>query len=142
MASPFKQLSGSGEDGAYVILLYASFAAILVLTIRSLQWVYRSITSPLRAVPGPFLARFGRLYYLFHVAQGRWEHENIALHRRYGPVVRVGSDMYRFDSSDIMKKVYGISSKFAKSDWYDAWKHPSTDRGTLFSERDLKLHAD
>lgn len=124
------------------MLQYALFAIALVLLLRLLHWVYRSVTSPLRAVPGPFLARFGRLYYLFHVTQGRWEHVNIALHRRYGPVVRVGSDLYSFDSSESMKKIYGISSKFAKSDWYDAWKHPSPDRGTLFSERDLKSHAD
>lgn len=125
-----------------IMLLYVSYAVALVLIVRLSQWLYTSITSPLRGVPGPFLARFGRLYYLYHIAQGRWEHVNIALHHRYGPVVRVGSDMYSFDSAEAIKKIYGISSKFAKSDWYDAWKHPSPDRGTLFSERDLKSHAE
>ena len=142
MGSLFKSDLIPAENGASAMLLFASFAVLLVLIARLFQWTYSSITSPLRAVPGPFWARFGRLYYLFHVVQGRWEHVNTELHRRYGPVVRVGSDMYSFDSAEIMKKVYGISSKFAKSDWYDAWKHPSPERGTLFSERDSKTHAD
>lgn len=142
MALQSESSSISTESRVRTLLLYASFAVTLIISIRLLQWMYRSVTSPLREVPGPFLARFGRLYFLFHVAQGRWEHVNIALHRQYGPIVRVASDMYSFDSADIMKKVYGISSKFTKSDWYDAWKPPHPDRATLFSDRNMKSHAD
>ena len=126
----------------HAVLRYFLWALSCILTLQVLLFIYRSLTSPLRSVPGPFLARFGRLYFFFQVAQGRWEHVNVALHRRYGPVVRVAPDMYSIDSSDIIKQVYGIGSKYAKSDWYEAWKHPSPDRGTLFSERDLGAHAD
>jgi hypothetical protein len=41
------------------------------------------ILSP-RNVPGPFLARFSRLWYLKQVLKGNFEKTNIELHRRYG----------------------------------------------------------
>jgi hypothetical protein len=50
--------------------------------------------------------------------------------------------MYSIDSPDVVKTVYGIGSKFPKSDWYEGWKHPSPDRWTLFPDRDMKRHAE
>jgi hypothetical protein len=121
---------------------YMGWAAMILATTQVIIFVYKALTSPLRTVPGPFLARFGRLYYFIKVAQGRWEHDDMALHRKYGPVVRVGSDLYSIDSPEVLKSVYAINSKFPKADWYDAWKHPDPQRFTLFPERDMKRHAE
>ena len=121
---------------------YAFWAVAIFITTQALVFLYRNLTSPLRSVPGPFLARFGRIYYFARVALGRWEHDDIALHRTYGPVVRVGADLYSIDSPEIVKKVYSIGSRFPKSDWYDAWRHPDPNRWTLFPDRDMKRHAE
>ncbi|KAK5328542.1 hypothetical protein LTR93_002327 [Exophiala xenobiotica] len=121
---------------------YAFWAIAIFITTQTLVFLYRNLTSPLRSVPGPFLARFGRIYYFVRVALGRWEHDDIALHRTYGPVVRVGADLYSVDSPEIVKKVYSIGSKFPKNDWYDAWRHPDPNRWTLFPDRDMKRHAE
>jgi hypothetical protein len=121
---------------------YAFWAVAIFITTQTLGFLYRNLTSPLRSVPGPFLARFGRIYYFVRVALGRWEHDDIALHRTYGPVVRVGADLYSVDSPEIVKKVYSIGSKFPKNDWYDAWRHPDPNRWTLFPDRDMKRHAE
>lgn len=125
-----------------VLVRYLVWTILVLGTTRVLLFLYKSLTSPLRSVPGPFLARFGRFYYFVRVAIGHWEHENIALHRKYGPVVRVGSDMYSIESPEVIKKVYSINSKFPKSDWYYAWQHPDPDRWTLFPDRDMKRHAE
>src|SRR5947207_14637470 len=45
---------------------------------------YFAITSPLRYVPGPFLARFTQLWYLWRVHNGHFEQGNIDLHHKYG----------------------------------------------------------
>jgi hypothetical protein len=37
----------------------------------------------LRKTPGPFLARFSRLWELYEVIQGRFERTNVELHKRY-----------------------------------------------------------
>lgn len=49
-----------------------------------LQRLLRSLLSPLRAVPGPFLARCSDLWYLWHVKRGHWEIRNIELHQKHG----------------------------------------------------------
>jgi hypothetical protein len=56
----------------------------LLLLLRLLHIVYSAITSPLRSIPGPFLARFTKLWYLWRVYNGHFEQDNIDLHRKYG----------------------------------------------------------
>lgn len=102
--------------------------------------IYAHLTSPLRSIPGPWIARFTRLWYFMHVRSGQFHHKNIELHAKYGPIVRVAPNMYSINEPD--KAVYGIGSKFAKSDWYEGWKHPSPDRWTLFPDRDMKRHSE
>ncbi len=105
--------------------------------------VIQGLTSPLRSIPGPFWARFTRLWYFFRVAQGGFEKDNIALHRRYGPIVRIAPNMYSIDIPGApVKQIYGINSKMPKSEWYEGWKHPSPDRWTLFPDRNTKRHGE
>src|SRR4051794_39734853 len=109
---------------AGVILLVASIAILLRVTYA----IYRRVRSSERSIPGPWAARFTRLWYFLHVRSGNFHHENIALHAKHGPIVRVGPNLYSINYAD--KAVYGIGSKFKKSDWYEGWKHPSPDRWT------------
>ncbi|KAJ9653000.1 hypothetical protein H2198_007780 [Neophaeococcomyces mojaviensis] len=114
--------------------------AILVVagTVRSVLKVWNS---PLRTVPGPLLARYTRLWYLWRVYKGQFHHDNIDLHKTYkSPIVRVAPNMYSITHPD--KVVYGIGSQMPKSDWYSAWKHPDPDRFSLFPERNIKRHAE
>jgi cytochrome P450 len=115
--------------------------AVCLLTILcAIHKIYTYITSPEKSIPGPWLARFSRLWYYLHVRSGNFHHENIALHAKFGNVVRVGPNLYSITDPD--KNVYGIGSKFRKSDWYEGWKHPSPDRWTLFPDQDMKRHAE
>ena len=59
-------------------------AAAALIVARLLLGLYRTIRSPLRSVPGPFLARFTNLWYLWYIYTGNFEQKNIALHRKYG----------------------------------------------------------
>ena len=63
--------------------LVTAFVALLLL-FRLIHSVYSCLTSPLRTIPGPFPARFTKLWYLWCVYNGHFEQENIALHRKYG----------------------------------------------------------
>lgn len=126
------------------ILLYAGLAAV---SFRIIYVLYNILTSPLRKVPGPFAARFTRLWYLRSIWKGQAHWEDIALHRKYAkdgeyyaPVVRVGPNMYSITRPE--KVVYGIGSKMEKSSWYEGWKHPSPDRWTVFSDRNIQRHAE
>lgn len=45
---------------------------------------YATFFSPLRNVPGPFLARYTDLWHLWRVWHGQFEQDDVALHKKYG----------------------------------------------------------
>ncbi|KFY74560.1 hypothetical protein V499_05422 [Pseudogymnoascus sp. VKM F-103] len=96
-------------------ILIATSSIIAVLVLRSLL---RDITSPLRDIPGPFLARYTR------------------------PIVRIAPNEYSIDDPDAVKVIYGLGSQFIKSPWYTASGDPDP-HGTpdLFSDRNPTRHA-
>ena len=61
--------------------------SILLAVVCALLTCYPAILyirDPLRSVPGPFWARFTRLWYLNEVAKGHFEKTDIRLHKKYG----------------------------------------------------------
>lgn len=112
---------------------------ILFVALQLLGRLSRALSSPLKDIPGPFWARFTTLWYFKRVQRGSFEHDNISLHQKYGPVVRVAPNQYSISEPAAIKTVYGTGSRFAKSAWYDAWKHPA--QWTVFSDRDIKRHG-
>lgn len=112
---------------------------LIVVTLLLLKTI-SVLLSPLRTVRGPLIARFTDLWYLWRVKQGRFEYENIALHEKYGPVVRYGSNRYSLNHPDAIKAIYGPASRLPKSSWYDTWASPG--QWTIFADRSIKRHAD
>lgn len=72
------------------------------------------LIDPLRSVPGPFLARFTRLWYLYKIYKGDFEKTNIGLHEKYGPVVRIAPNEYSIDDVEAAKVIYGHGNAFDK----------------------------
>ncbi|EME88927.1 uncharacterized protein MYCFIDRAFT_103622, partial [Pseudocercospora fijiensis CIRAD86] len=68
----------------------------------------------LRKLPGPFLASISDLDRIWSCAKGLQMQYHIALHRRYGPFVRVGPNHVMFSDASLIPRVYGIASKFWK----------------------------
>ncbi|KAJ5619161.1 hypothetical protein N7510_003145 [Penicillium lagena] len=113
---------------------------ILVVVLQFLLRVGKALFGPLRSLPGPFSARFTSLWYFNRVRRGQFEHDNIRLHEEYGPIVRVAPNHYSISDLSAVRTVYGTGSRFAKSAWYDGWKHPA--QWTVFADRDIKRHSD
>ncbi|KAJ5596940.1 hypothetical protein N7450_003398 [Penicillium hetheringtonii] len=114
--------------------------SILFIVFQVLVRLGRAGFSSLRDIPGPFWTRFTSLWYFNHVRHGSFEHENIQLHQKYGPVVRLAPNHYSISDFSAIKTVYGTGSQFAKSAWYDGWKHPA--QWTVFADRNIKRHSD
>lgn len=127
------ETTASNEMHAYLLLL----PPILYL----LTHLYRALASPLRTTPGPFWARFTNLWYFDRVRKAHFQHDNIHLHQKYGPVVRVGPGHYSISDPAAVKTVYGTGTKFTKAAWYEGWKHPSPDNWTLFPDRNVRRHG-
>lgn len=72
------------------------------------------ILDPLRDIPGPFLARFTRLWYLIEIYKGSFELTEIELHKKYGSIVRIAPHEYSIDHVDAAKTIYGLGNSFPK----------------------------
>ncbi|TGJ87215.1 hypothetical protein E0Z10_g1517 [Xylaria hypoxylon] len=108
---------------------FAVVASALVLLYYILQQVLRAVLSPLRSVPGPFLARWSDAWYLWQVKGAHWETQNIQLHREHGIIA----------DPEAVGIIYGHGTRFVKSSWYDAWGSPSN--WNLFADRSIQRHA-
>lgn len=67
--------------GNLSLALVATGALLLIVVA---QRILGHVLSSLRKVPGPFAARFSRLWYLRQVARGSFHKLNIELHKQYG----------------------------------------------------------
>lgn len=117
------------------------YLLVLLPIVILCRLLYQYLSNPLRAIPGPFWTRFTKLWYFNKVRRGHFEKDNIRLHQTYGPVVRIAPNHYSINDINALKTIYGTGSKFPKSDWYEAWKHPDPDRWTLFPDRNIKRHG-
>lgn len=122
----------------YILLLLP----VLIVSYHVLHLIYTTLTTKsLLSVPGPFITRLTKLWYFDRVRRGHFEEDNVRLHERYGPVVRIAPDHYSISDRAAVKLVYGTGTKFTKSAWYEGWKHPSPERWTLFPDRDVRRHG-
>ncbi|KAF2455785.1 cytochrome P450 [Lineolata rhizophorae] len=121
---------------------FAWFACGAAVLLWILKRMLDEIISPLRKLPGPFMARFSRLWYLKQVWKGNFEQTNIALHRKYGPIVRITPNEYSIDDVEAVRNIYGHGTNFIKSPWYYASGRPGQSPSKdLFTDRDAKRHA-
>ena len=95
-----------------------------------LWFIWRYFNSPLRRYPGPFLAgkpHLPSLYFdltnikaegctdlwrLYHVWRGSSHLVVQDLHKKFGPVVRIGPNLLDLDYPELVKTIYNI-----KGDW-------------------------
>ena len=59
-------------------------AIVAIVALGPIYVVVRAIADPLRRLPGPFWARFSRLWYLREVCGGAFEKHSLQLHEKFG----------------------------------------------------------
>lgn len=91
--------------GTWIITILGSFVAYTL---------FKVISDPLRDIPGPFLARFTRLWYVFELYKGNFERTNIELHKKYGGIVRIAPNQYSIDDFEGARAIYGHGNAFVK----------------------------
>jgi len=101
----------------------AGFAAFLWLCIA----IYRALFSPLSKVPGPKYTLFSEVYLMFQEFTGKRRGYIHELHRKYGPVVRLGPNEVSFTSLEAMKEIYTSGgSGYDKTEFYTLFKQFNT----------------
>ena len=77
--------------------------------------ILRAIYSPLRHLPGPFMARFTRGWYAWQMYCGDFHETNQKLHEKYGPIVRLSPNEYSISDPETVKTIYGHNTTFTKA---------------------------
>ncbi|KAK1756492.1 cytochrome P450 [Echria macrotheca] len=84
-------------------------------------WVYLAVSylsSPLRRYPGPIIAKFTNLWRLYRISRGHFHLDLAVLHKKYGPVVRIGPNALDVDYPELIKTVFNIKGDWKKTGYY------------------------
>jgi hypothetical protein len=97
---------------SFVVIFIQALSFISVALIVQSLWAYFS--SPIKNVPGPFLAKFTNLWRLLDTWGGRTELTHQLLHEKYGKAVRIGPDLVSLSDPELIRKVYDTRGTFVK----------------------------
>ena len=81
--------------------------------------IYRIFFHPLKKFPGPFSVKITGLWFSARLMRLDAHKKVLALHRKYGDFVRVGSSDISITHPAAPEAVHGRKSKCTKADWYD-----------------------
>ncbi|OAP56096.1 hypothetical protein AYL99_09275 [Fonsecaea erecta] len=132
-----------------------SVAALVLDYARQLSWVipvggvflclfsfivYQRWFSPLAKINGPFWASLSPLWKLLAFNNGNFHETILALHEKYGPIVRIAPNEVIISDKSAIREIYNTvqGRDFLKTTYYDAF---TAFRPTIFGQRDPYLHA-
>ncbi|OQO05753.1 hypothetical protein B0A48_09847 [Cryoendolithus antarcticus] len=122
----------------YSLSTVLSLASILIAGYVLLQIAYNRLFSPLRNIPGPFLASITGYWLVFVDLAGFRTTVIHKLHLRYGPTVRIGPQEVSFASAEAINTIYGQQTVFMKAPIYESM---SLQPLGIFSIRDKEAHS-
>ena len=98
---------------AYYVAILQFFVAklpLLAVIFIILNFVRKYFTIGLRQVPGPFLARFSNLWKLNAAWHQDMPKRNIAIHQKYGSVVRIGHNTVSVSDPSALAVIYNFKA--------------------------------
>jgi hypothetical protein len=116
----------------------------LTLLIISISYLLAKTKPHLRSIPGPRLAAYTKLWRLHDVYKGSSHLTAIALHAKYGKLVRIAPNVISVSDPDETSKIYGTKGDFTKTAFYPiqaiSWRGKV--QPNLFSTRDEAFHRE
>jgi hypothetical protein len=107
--------------------------------LKEVQIIYNILFSPLKHIPGPFLARFTSKWLTINEVLGNRSLIVEQAHHKYGPVIRIAPDELSFSEQSCIKELYYQGTKFPKSRRYEGFA--STTRAS-FDMTDIVKHRE
>ncbi|KAJ9151979.1 Pisatin demethylase [Pleurostoma richardsiae] len=124
-------------SGVGTLLLSYWLVTLPVLFVSRL--LYKRYASPLRKYPGPWLASCSRLWKVLSTASTHTHHDHIALHKKYGPVVRIAPDEVSVASPEAARVLLSAGKRFYKTGFYGVF--PPPENPDIFTEVREDVHA-
>ncbi|KAF2119518.1 cytochrome P450 [Lophiotrema nucula] len=107
------------------------------------RYVIAYLNSPLKSIPGPFLARFSDVWRFWNHYRRQHIETQKGLHEKYGDVVRLGPNTVSLNDPSLLKTIYTTRGTFIKSDYYtvnDALQDGHLIQN-IFSTRSNEFHS-
>lgn len=76
--------------------------------------VYTRYFTGLSRIPGPFSASISNFWKISAAWHEEMPQRNIALHKKYGPLVRIGPNMISVDDPAALNVIYGFKPMYLK----------------------------
>ncbi|KAL4875796.1 cytochrome P450 [Aspergillus karnatakaensis] len=111
------------------------FAAIVIVGAAK-----RKYLTPIRDIPGPFLASFSSLWQVYQLWRGHTEEEVIKLHKKHGHFVRIRDNEVSVSHPDAVKQL--LHANIAKGPWYSIFSLPDYHYVNQMSELDPRRHIE
>lgn len=121
--------------------MFVTIVAVATVSVALLlYWTYASVFSgPLARIPGPKSFALTKLRLIYEEYKGTRTRKLNALHREYGPVVRVGPNEVAFNSISALHTIYGAGSGFERTNLYHIFA--TYGRENMFSFTSAKQHS-
>ncbi|KAF2444589.1 putative P450 monooxygenase [Karstenula rhodostoma CBS 690.94] len=118
--------------------------AIFLACISVKLWFFTTLLIkwkfPLTRVPGPTFARWSRFWLVKALFAGRFADELVDLHKKYGPIVRIGPRHVIISDADSIRRILAVDSSYTRGPWFDSLRLHMT-RANVISERDPRRHS-
>ena len=92
------------------VVLFGGLIAAAVLV----YYVSLYLASPLKDIPGPFLAKFSNLWRIFDYYKLTQPITQRRLHAKYGPAVRLGPNLVSLNDPALVDVIYNTRGTFRK----------------------------
>ncbi|KAI1264321.1 cytochrome P450 [Xylariaceae sp. FL1019] len=109
-----------------------AITAVIVAVIFRRQYFH-----PLGKIPGPWYTNWSSIVHLVQTLRGVGPIYVDNLHKRYGPVVRVGPNLVDVIDLETVKKIHRVKADFTKADFY---RNIPVGVENLFNTQDLQFH--
>ncbi len=146
MAVKFQHVASDADTVSLVravagqlVSIWAAYWTVLLPALFIGRLLYKRYASPLRRYPGPILASVSRLWKVLSTASTRTHWDHIALHQKYGPIVRIAPDEVSIASPEAARLVLSAGKHFYKTDFYGVF--PPPENPDIFTEVREHVHA-
>src|SRR3954453_23572090 len=100
----------------FLVNLLKTYFIPVLFGVVVIHLLYNKFRPGLRGIPGPVLAAYTRLWRLYDVWKGDAHHTAINLHRKYGPLVRIGPNHVSVSDPKEISNIYGLKTGYTKVD--------------------------
>ncbi|KAI1614306.1 cytochrome P450 oxidoreductase [Exophiala viscosa] len=119
--------------------IFTKHAASILIVAFLLHLLHTRYNTQLRRFPGPFLASFTSLWQVWVASSGKAEEYYMEVHRKYGPVARIGPNEISFAAPAAGRSIFKTGQGFHKTEFYTVFL-PNNIKD-IFTEIGEDVHA-